>query len=68
MLSAAQAFDTAIADGSLSDAVSAQLQILGVDFFPLIPAAIASIPVVWIGSHFGDAIDAVSPRATSAGH
>lgn len=58
MLSATQAFDTAIADGSLSDAVSAQLQILGVDFFQLIPAAIASVPVVWIGSLFDDAVDA----------
>lgn len=58
MLSATQAFETAIADGSLSDAMSAQLQIIGVDFFQLIPAAIASVPVVWIGSLFDDAMDA----------
>lgn len=58
ILSATQAFDTAIGDGSLSDAISAQLQIIGVDFFQIIPAAIASIPVVWIGSLFDDAIDA----------
>ncbi|MDD7815045.1 hypothetical protein PP713_21015 [Mycobacterium sp. CSUR Q5927] len=58
ILSATQAFDTAIGDGSLSDAISAQLQIIGVDFFQIIPAAIASIPVVWIGSLFDDGIDA----------
>ncbi|OBY29985.1 hypothetical protein ACT18_19940 [Mycolicibacter kumamotonensis] len=58
MLSAMQVFDTAIADGSLPDVVSAELQILGVDFFQLIPAAISSIPVMWIGSLLDDTIDA----------
>ena len=58
MLDATQAFESAIADGSIADAVSAELQILGVDFFQLIPAAFASIPVVWIGSLFDDTVDA----------
>ncbi|MEB3020918.1 hypothetical protein [[Mycobacterium] crassicus] len=58
MLTATQAFDTAIADGSLADTLSAQFQILGVDFFQVIPAALASMPVVWIGSIFDDAVNA----------
>lgn len=56
MLSATQAFESAVADGSLVDAMSAEFQMLGITFGDVIPLAIASAPVVWIGSLFDDAV------------
>lgn len=56
MLTAMQAFDGAVASGSMPDIMAAGLQMLGVDFFQVIPAALMSVPVVWIGSLFDDAV------------
>lgn len=56
MLSTLQAFDVAVAGGSVPDVLTAGIQILGVDFLQVIPAAIASVPVVWIGSLLDDAV------------
>lgn len=56
MLNATNAFESAIEDGSVPGAVSAQFQMLGVIFSETIPAAIASMPIVWIGSLFDDAV------------
>ena len=56
MFNAANAFEAAIAEGSLPDAVSASVQVLGITFGEMIPAAFATIPVVWIGSLFDDAV------------
>jgi hypothetical protein len=57
MLDAAQGFEGAIAEGSVADAVSAQFQMLGISFGEVIPLALASAPVVWIGSLFDDAVN-----------
>jgi len=58
MLTATQAFDTAVADGSISGVVTAEFQMLGVTFFEVIPAAFATVPVTWIGSLFDDVVPA----------
>lgn len=54
MLNAANAFDSAIEDGSVPGAVTASFQMLGITFSETIPAAIASMPIVWIGSFLDD--------------
>ncbi|OBG41416.1 hypothetical protein A5671_01275 [Mycolicibacter heraklionensis] len=54
MLNAANAFDSAIGDGSVPGAVTASFQMLGITFSETIPAAIASMPIVWIGSFLDD--------------
>ena len=56
LLSAAQAFDSAVSDGSVPDTVAAGLEIIGVDFFQVIPAALMSVPVVLIGSLFDESL------------
>ncbi|WP_234812150.1 hypothetical protein [Mycolicibacter longobardus] len=58
MLGATQALDSAIADGSVTDAMSALLEASGVNLFQLLPAMIASAPVLWIGGLFDDAVAA----------
>lgn len=58
MLNATNAFDSAIEEGSVPGAVSASLQMIGVTFSALIPAMVASTPVVWIGSLADDAVPA----------
>lgn len=54
MLNATNAFDSGIEDGSVPVAASASFQMLGVAFSEMIPAAIASMPVVWIGGLLDD--------------
>ncbi|MGB3473752.1 MAG: hypothetical protein WBA69_03100 [Mycobacterium sp.] len=56
MLNATNAFESAIEDGSVPGAVSASFQMLGITFSESIPAAIASMPIVWIGSLFDDVV------------
>lgn len=56
MLDATQAFETAVAEGSLADATSTEFQMLGLTFTEVIPLALVSAPVVWIGSIFDDAV------------
>lgn len=56
MLNAANAFEGAIEDGSVPGAVSASFQMLGITFSETIPAAIASMPIVWIGSLVDDVV------------
>jgi hypothetical protein len=58
MLSATQAFESAVAEGSLVDAMSAEFQMLGITFGEVIPLSLASAPVVWVGSLFDDAVAA----------
>ncbi|GFG69888.1 hypothetical protein [Mycolicibacter senuensis] len=56
MLDAAQEFEGAVGEGSVADAMSAQFQMLGITFGEVIPLALVSAPVVWIGSLFDDAV------------
>ncbi|AEF35681.1 MULTISPECIES: hypothetical protein [Mycolicibacter] len=56
MLDASQAFESAVAEGSMADTMSAGFQMLGINFGEVIPLALASAPVVWIGSLFDDAV------------
>lgn len=58
MLTATQAWSAAIADESVPGAVSAEFQMLGVAFSEVIPLALLSAPIVWIGSLFEDSVAA----------
>lgn len=55
VLSASQALESATADGSNLEILTATLQLNGAVWFQLIPTAFASVPVGIVGSFFGDA-------------
>lgn len=56
MLDATQAFDAALADGSMPDVIGASFDVLGVIWLEAMPAVFASVPIVWVGSLF-DPVD-----------
>lgn len=54
LLSAGQAFDSAITAGSTTDASTAMFQTLGILIFQMVPAAVESLPVMLGGAFLGD--------------
>jgi hypothetical protein len=65
LLSASQALDSAIADGSYIDAMWPALQVVGVDVFQIIPATLGFIPIMIVGDVLGDATGDAAAGAAS---
>ena len=65
LFSAAQAFDSGIADDSAVDASTALFQTLGIEIFQFVPVSVESVPTLIAGVLLGDGVDVSSASDAS---